>query len=66
MKHSDTLSIAAGDGIGYIGLHKQMLLPSLLVYCPSGSSAERDNIAAWPAAVAASRDFFLSASVEKL
>lgn len=57
-----TLLIVAVDGIG---LHKQTLLPPL-VYCPSGSSADRDNIAAWPAAVAANRDLFLSASVEKL
>lgn len=45
-----------------IRLHKQLLLP-FLVYCPSGWSAARDNIAAWPAAVAANRDLFLSASV---
>lgn len=55
-----TLSIVVGDSIR---LHKPTFL-SLVVYCPSGWSADRDNIAAWPAAVAASLDFFLSASGE--
>ena len=61
--------------LGYISSHCSRFLvycspPNLgpdssLVYCPSGWSATRDNIAAWPAAVAASRDLFLSASVRR-